>query len=105
MRSVVLFSALLFSVSLFADASFDEHKKNFTDHLGNYSSVIQKANDCAKAATDGKALKACREAFHKELKEMKEKRKAERATKIDEKIKKLEQKKEELKSEKKTEKK
>jgi vacuolar-type H+-ATPase subunit I/STV1 len=70
------------------------------DGLANHSAVIQKANDCVKAAQDEKALKTCREAFHKELKEMKEKHKAEHVKNIDEKIKKLEEKKEELKNKK-----
>ena len=93
MKSVVLFSTLLFSLSLFADGKFDEHKKNFIEHLTDHSAVIQKATDCANAAQDEKALKKCGETFRKEIKNLKEKA-------IDKKIKKLEKEKENMENKK-----
>jgi hypothetical protein len=92
MKLVILFSTLVFSSSLFAaEGNFDEHKKNFVNHLNEHAVISQKANDCAKAAQNDKTLKACKDAFHKELKSLKEKHKAAHVKKIDEKIKKLQE--------------
>lgn len=91
MKSVVLFSALLFSLSLLAAGNLDTSKEKFTNHLKEYSASIQMANACTTSAQDKDTLKACKDAFQKDLKDLNAKYKAKQLEKLDDKIERLEE--------------
>lgn len=81
-----------------AQEHFQKNKDSIVKNLDARIKILQKARDCASAASDHAALKRCAEQEQADNKALHEARKQEEIRQIEEQQKKLEQRKQELQS-------
>ena len=85
---------LMFSPELYADLAAKKAAR--LERIEQHIADLQKESSCVKNASSKEAIKICKNEKKTSRKAWKEKRKAERSTKIDQKIKKLEERKAKL---------